>query len=368
MRSGVRQFRSRHDCASPQRSQLRRRLPVTCHDKGLAALDSTQDRAASLRSSRCVMVSLTGDQSSVRVAGPASRIHMPFCPQRGCSELRGSAHCDSLRPVSELQDLLNLQHGVLSRQQALRHGVTYGAVKARVAKGIWQRVHYGVYVTFSGELTRQSLLWAGVLRAGAGAVLSHETAAELNGLTDRTSEPIHVAIPRERRVTRVPGVAVHVSVRAEESRHPVLLPPRTRVEDTALDLVEAATSLDEALSWLARSCGRRLTTAQRLLDAMRGRTRMRWRRELQYALSDVGSGAHSVLELRYVRDVERAHGLPRGTRQAPAARGNRKQWDDVDYPQQGTIVELDGRRGHVTKAPGATCTVITTASSKAGWS
>lgn len=248
--------------------------------------------------------------------------------------------------MSEFKDLLNLQHGVLSRQQALRHGITYGAVKARVAKGIWQRVHYGVYATFSGELTRQSLLWAGVLRAGAGAVLSHETAAELNGLTDRTSEPIHVAIPRERRVTRVPGVAVHVSARAEESRHPVLLPPRTRVEDTALDLVEAATSLDEALSWLARSCGRRLTTAQRLLDAMRGRTRMRWRRELQYALSDVGSGAHSVLELRYVRDVERAHDLPRGTRQAPAARGSRKQWNDVDYPQQGTIVELDGRRGH----------------------
>ena len=43
--------------------------------------------------------------------------------------------------------------------------------------GRWQRLQRGVYATFSGEPTRQTALWAALLRAGPGAVLSHQTAA-----------------------------------------------------------------------------------------------------------------------------------------------------------------------------------------------
>src|SRR5439155_208395 len=73
--------------------------------------------------------------------------------------------------------------------------------------------------------------------------------------------------------------------------------------------------LQEALSWLARACGRRLTTPDRLVRALGGRPRMRWRAELLLAPEDVGQGAQSILELRYLRRVERVHGLPRGVRQ-----------------------------------------------------
>jgi hypothetical protein len=61
-------------------------------------------------------------------------------------------------------------------------------------------------------------------------------------------------------------------------------------------------------------------------------------------LSDVGAGAESPLELTYLWDVERAHGLPVGRRQA--SRLGLPYASDVSYDAFGLLVELDGRLGH----------------------
>ena len=93
---------------------------------------------------------------------------------------------------------------------------------------------------------------------------------------------------------------------------------------------------------MVRAVAARLTTASRLVAAIGGRLRVRWRRELVTLLADVAEGCHSMLELRYLRRVERAHGLPRGQRQH-----RRGRWyDDVDYAEFGVAVELDGRAAH----------------------
>jgi hypothetical protein len=75
-------------------------------------------------------------------------------------------------------------------------------------------VHPGVYATFTGELPREAKLWAAVLQAGAGAALSHESAAEIHELIDKPSTWIHVSVPAgrhpgEERKTR--GVIIHRS-------------------------------------------------------------------------------------------------------------------------------------------------------------
>jgi predicted transcriptional regulator of viral defense system len=128
-----------------------------------------------------------------------------------------------------LRELLWFQRGVLSRQQALANGLSADAVKSRVRYGRWQRLHNGVYTVFTGPLPRQSLLWAAVLRAGPGAMLSYQTAAELSGLVDEPSTLIHVTIPHDRRLSRIPGHVTHVSARAGLARHPSLAPPRTQI-------------------------------------------------------------------------------------------------------------------------------------------
>jgi hypothetical protein len=73
---------------------------------------------------------------------------------------------------------------------------------------------------------------------------------------------------------------------------------------------------------------------------------VRWRRDLVDALSETRAGVHSPLELRYLRDVERRHGLPPGDRQVLVISGSRRQYLDVRYSDYGVIVELDGVSAH----------------------
>jgi hypothetical protein len=246
-----------------------------------------------------------------------------------------------------LDDLLRRQHGILTRHQALACGLSDEAIDARLRSGRWQRVGWGVYATFTGEVPRLALLCAAQLAVGRSSILSHESAAELIGLLDEPAGAIHLTVPTDCHLPGKPGIVLHRSVRWEKARHPSRFPAQTRVEETVLDLVESAGSLEQAVAWLTRACGRRLTTAGRLLSAMGERKRVRWRRELRAILGDVRAGVHSPLELRYLRSVERAHGLPRGDRQADRARAGGRYYDDVRYAAFGVLVELDGRLGHL---------------------
>jgi hypothetical protein len=246
----------------------------------------------------------------------------------------------------ELRELAHAQSGALTRGQALSGGLTRTAIRFQLEQERWQRLQTGVYALYSGPPARLTVLWGAVLRAGPGAVLSHHTAAELSGLTDRPSTLVHVAVPSDRCIERIPGIVVRRSGRARVARHPVLTPPRTRLEETVLDLAGAAATLDDACGWVTRALGRRLTTQAQLQEAMALRAKLRWRRQLAQALTAEWGGVHSSLEYRYLRDVERPHLLPRGVRQARARAGNGSIYRDVLYEQFALAVELDGRVAH----------------------
>ena len=252
------------------------------------------------------------------------------------------------------RELLGTQHGVMSRPQALAAGIGPETVKSMVRTGRWQQLHRGVYATYTGEPDRLAQMWAALLRAGPDAVLSHRSAAELDQLVPPGSQgaavAIHVSVPREQHVTPITGVVLHRRASLARLRHPAASPPRTRIEETALDLALDARTMDDAMAWLARACGNRLTTPARLEAALTARHRARWRRELAAALADVGAGAHSLLELRYLRDVERPHGLPAGQRQARARQGSRNAYRDVLYEHFRVAVETDGAVAHPLEA------------------
>lgn len=86
-----------------------------------------------------------------------------------------------------------------------------------------------------------------------------------------------------------------------------------------LDLTQAAATFDDVCGWVTRALARDLTDEARLLKAMRHRTKLRWRPDLRELIKAAASGDHSVLEFRYHRDVEQAHGLPPSDRQVPFA-------------------------------------------------
>jgi hypothetical protein len=243
---------------------------------------------------------------------------------------------------AELRRIENSQCGAVSRKQALRAGLTVDKIKFRVRSGRWQQLYPGVYLTFSGKPRRAALIWAAVLHAGRGAVLSHESAAELHGLTDKQADVVHISIPPERRIGSVSGVRIHRAARAG-----IRYPSRTTVEDTLLDLVDAADSFDDVCSWVTRAFARRLTDPARLRKAIASRSRLRWKADLYELIAAATAGDESVLEFRYTRDVERAHGLPPSRRQVRAAGpGGRRIRRDRVYPECRVIVELDGRMAH----------------------
>lgn len=246
----------------------------------------------------------------------------------------------------ELQDLLAGQCGVFARWQANAIAVDRGLINARLASGRWQRLYQGVYAAFTGEPGRDAKLWGAVLRAGPRAALSHQTAAEIDGFAARPSRLIHVTVPAGQHMVRVPGIAVYRSSRIDVARHPLRSPPRTRVEETVLDLATKAATIDDAFGWISRACGRGLTMPPLLLEAMQSRRKMRWRTELTFALADVAEGVLSPLEYRYVRDVERAHGLPAAKRQVLITCGGQRRYLDNLYQEFGLGVELDGQAYH----------------------
>ncbi|MEU0312265.1 hypothetical protein [Nocardioides sp. NPDC006273] len=63
-------------------------------------------------------------------------------------------------------------------------------------------------------------------------------------------------------------------------------------------------------------------------------------------LADIDAGTCSVLEHGYLSRVERAHGLPPGTRQSVRLTANGNEFRDVEYEAYGLVVELDGRLNH----------------------
>jgi predicted transcriptional regulator of viral defense system len=244
-----------------------------------------------------------------------------------------------------LLELARWQAGAISRKQLLDAGLKSKTAARRLRCGRWQQLHRGVYAVFTGPPSRETWLWAAVLRAGPGAVLSHLSAAELHGFLDRPAEIIFVTIPSTRRI-EIPGLIVRTSARIAQACQPNRQPPRTTVEETTLDLAEDAATFDDAVTWITRACSRRLTTAEKLRSAMAARKKMRWRTELSDVLAATSDGVHLVLEYRYLRDVERAHGLPTSRRQVRVVIDGRVVYRDAYYEKYRVAIELDGRAAH----------------------
>jgi predicted transcriptional regulator of viral defense system len=258
------------------------------------------------------------------------------------------------RLPEECLELLAVQHGVISRRQALEGGMSVTQIRRRLRNGRWKQLHQGVYAAFTGEPTRLALIWSALLAAGPGAAASHDTAAELYRLGRSRAEAIHVTIPAVRTMQRahdfgpqaLPRLVVHRSDRILRACHPVLLPPRTRIEETVIDLTQSATTFEDAFGWLCQACADRRCTASMLRRALDQRKKARYRQELHAALADVADGVHSQLEYRYVHGVERPHGLPAARRQALVTLETRRRYLDNLYQEYLLAVELDGKAAH----------------------
>ncbi|GEE01731.1 hypothetical protein nbrc107696_21770 [Gordonia spumicola] len=237
-----------------------------------------------------------------------------------------------------LADVLSAQDGIIARRQALECGCTPNDIRRFIRRREWAVVFPGVYINHTGPLTWRQRAWAAVVDAFPAA-LGHTSA--LPGSTG----PIHIVIALHRTVAKRPGVIVHQRSGLDDAVAWNLSPPRLRIEEAALDVAAAARTETDAIAVLADIVNARVTTAQRLIATLDQRARVTRRRLIRDVLVDIDEGTCSVLEHRYLTDVERPHGLPTPIRQAPTTVG-RKGYRDLDYPDAGVVVELDGWRFH----------------------
>lgn len=247
--------------------------------------------------------------------------------------------------LAEWQRLLDRQHGVVHIGQLRRLGVTWAAVRAQVEACRWRQVVHGVYATFTGPLPRPARVAAGLLYGGAGAVLSHRTAAEEWGMLPAVDGPVHITVRYGASAITQDGLVVvhrsrafaHIVVDAD--------PPRTGRADTAVDLAVEEPDARRAravLTGLLTGGRVRPTEVERRLEQ---RPPRRYRRALREAVRLVREGVQSVLEELYAVEVEQAHGLPPAVRQSPFGVDGVTLWEDAVYDHLGIplTVRLDGR-------------------------
>ncbi|HEY5879202.1 MAG TPA: hypothetical protein VIU11_09835 [Nakamurella sp.] len=241
------------------------------------------------------------------------------------------------------------QGGLISRRQLLELGLTRSVAATNVDNGRWQRVHLGVYATFTGTISPEQEVWAALLYAGRGAAACCSTALWLFGVIDQKPDALHISIPEARRVERLPDVRMHrrrALNRRDTPVHPAAAPPRIRIEESLLD--ECAT-LPEAdvVGLILRAIQRRKTTPGRIEGAISARSSQPRRALLRDLLAEAEEGVASPLELHYRRRVEVPHRLPIGRRNLlDVTVSGRKRYRDVEYERWRLIVELDGQEAH----------------------
>lgn len=242
-------------------------------------------------------------------------------------------------PSPELLALAAAQSGVVSGAQADDLGFSRRAIDRLVAQGHWSRLTRGIFCTSSGAPAWAGLAWAGILLGGDRSRLGFEAAGHLWGLVEDPPRPLTVLVPAARQVSSRGDWVLRRELDSTRDRRSPGSPSRTTIEDTVIDLCRRADAA-QVLDLVTRAVQGRHTNARRILSCVDRRERVRHRRLLRDILGDVAVGAQSALELRYLRDVERAHGLPAATRQARARRGG--AYRDARYDRYATIVELDG--------------------------
>ena len=236
-------------------------------------------------------------------------------------------------------EVLDYQSGVVARRQLIAAGARPTDLRRWLRGNELVALHPGVYVNHTGPVGWSSRAWAAVL-LHAPAALTHESVVHAAG------DVIHVAVDPRRKPQRRAGIKVHRLTDFEERVMWHLGPPRVRIEDAVLSLCSVAESRVAALVIASDACRRRRTTPERLLTELARRPRIQHRDWLLAVLSETADGVQSPLESAYVRRVERAHGLPWGTRQLREVTSRGVVYRDIAYEAQRLYVELDGRIGH----------------------
>lgn len=250
-----------------------------------------------------------------------------------------------------LARLVRRQDGVVSLADLASVGVSKATTSRRVRDSEWQRLVPGVFLASHGQPTfEQKIVAASKWSINHRAVFHLDTAAFLHRLIKSPPRTVQLLVPFNSSLrTRSPYVQV------TRTRLPIRSfsnPPRTSLVQTVADMIQAAPTEAKALEIMISAIRRRLRIDQFKAEVAR-RHFLRHRSFVGQLLELPREGIESHLELRYVKDVELAHGLPRSVRQRDEM--IRGLWIRSDrwYRDFKVRCELDGELAHPGRASDA---------------
>jgi very-short-patch-repair endonuclease len=203
--------------------------------------------------------------------------------------------------ISPLRTLADSQHGVVTRDQARRLGVTNRVWYRLHDIGILNRMHKGVSVFAGFPPTRWQRMVAATASAGEHSLISHRSAGELWGIWNANDEdPVEIIVGDRRWRPELPGVIAHVPRDLDElsptrrMNMRTTVPGRTLLDIAAVEPVATQRVIERML--MAGLLDRRRISAIVALHSRQGRAGIGPVREVLASWPYAEKASESVLE------------------------------------------------------------------------
>jgi Protein of unknown function (DUF559) len=240
-------------------------------------------------------------------------------------------------PSAKVQALADRQAGRVAWWQLIALGIDKCVISRWADRAYLHQVHPRVYAVGHRAPSIQADLWAAVLYAGPGAMVSHATALWWHGLIDHPPWPLQVTTPR--RCHSLHGIRVYGRRTCERVPHKGL--PTTTLQQAVLDFAAVA-PLERVRHVLANADYHKVLDVSALgVIAGNGRAGSTKLRKALTRHEPKLAHTRSALERLFIPLCERA-GLP-----VPEVNVLIEgELVDAVWRERKLVVELDGRYNH----------------------
>ena len=240
----------------------------------------------------------------------------------------------------KLARIAGRSHGVVTRTEAFRGGISADQLKHRIRSGALIRVHRGVYRVGHAAQSYEARYLAAVRACGSRAVLSGRAAAHVHGLVKGRAPAPEVTTPSRRDVRGLRTCRSRVWADETTVSRGI---PVTTVARTLVDVAAALT--DDELARACHEAGVRYGTTPAQVNAVLARRpNTPGAGQLRAILRGETHVTLSRLERRFLRLLRDA-GLPLPETNRPA--GGRRV--DCRWPDLRLTIELDSYRYHASR-------------------
>lgn len=176
---------------------------------------------------------------------------------------------------TRLFELASEQGGYFTAAQARERGFSKALLAHHAKSGHFLRVRQGLYrFREYPSSSREDIITAWLATGRGVAVVSHESALDILGLSDVVPEVVHLTVPRARRYRCAsPGVAIHTTTR-RLGKSDVVIRHGMRLTAPARSIVDAAaagTAPEQIAAAVGQALDRGMATKSKLRAAAKAR-------------------------------------------------------------------------------------------------